>query len=108
MQTLRLASVFCLFIGFTVVLNSIHSKELVRAPLTSQEARNQQTNDDGVLLKIQSDLHNHIDKAGKVLGDNPQTDTRSLRLLQNRRHTRANALSGIFSTWRDYLALHLG
>ena len=106
MQTLRLASVFCLFIGFAVVLNSIHGKEWVRAPLTAQEAR-AQNHDGGTLLKIQSDLHNHIDKAGKVLSDEPQTDSRSLRLLQNRRTARPSILSGMFSTWRDYLALHL-
>lgn len=107
MQTLRLASIFCLFIGFAVVLNSVHGKEWVRLPLAAQEARNH-SQDDGSLLKIQSDLHNHIDKAGKVISDEPQTDSRSLRLLQGRRHSRVSMLNGVFSNWRDYLALHLG
>ena len=107
MQTLRLASIFCLFIGLAVALNSIHGKEWIRLPQAAQEARNQ-VSDDGTLLKIQNDLHSHVDKAGKVLSDEPQTDSRSLRLLQNRRHSRVSALSGMFSSWRNYLALHLG
>jgi hypothetical protein len=80
----------------------------MRSPLSGPEySRSQQVHDDGPLLKLQLDLHNHIDKAGKVLGDSPQTDNRSLRLLQNRRHARPSAIVGVINNWRDYLALHL-
>ena len=106
-QTLRLISIASLFICFTVLLNSIHGKELFRSPLFGAEATRTQTHDSQDILKIQSDLHNHIDKAGKVMTDNPQADTRSLRLLQQRRNTRPYFL-GLFNNWRDQLGLHLG
>ena len=106
MQTARIITAFSLLLSLAVFINSVHGKELAASPQTSVSRID--GHDDGTLLKIHSELHDHIDKAGKVLSDNPQTDTRSLRLNSHRRSQRLAQLQDLFNSWRDRLALHLG
>lgn len=106
MQTARIVTIISLLLSIAVLINSVHSKEVVAS--SQGGASRIEGHDDNSNLKIHTELHDHIDKAGKVLSDSPQTDTRSLRLQNHRRSARAGYLQGLFNSWRDQLALHLG
>ena len=105
----KVATTLCIMIVGAVILNSLHGKDfLIAMPLYFDDSKNQ-TRDDPTqgAPKVGGDLHNHIDKAGKILGsDNPQSDTRSLRLLRDRRHNR-NPMLDLFDTWRNYIGTYL-
>ena len=105
MQTARIVTTISILLSLAVFINSVHSKELVAS--TQGGASRVQEHDDNSSLKIHTDLHDHIDKAGKVLSDNPQADTRSLRLNSHRRSQRLAQLQDLFNSWRDRLALYL-
>ncbi len=106
MQTARIATAISLLLSIAVLINSVHSKELVSS--AQNGAARVQDHEDNGSVKIHTELHDHIDKAGKVLSDNPQTDTRSLRLSTHRRSQRLAQLQDLFNSWRDRLVLYLG
>jgi hypothetical protein len=107
MQTARIITAFSLLLSLAVLVNSMHSKELIASQ--GGVARVQDHTQDGSdNVKIHSELHDHVDKTGKLLHDNPQTDTRSLRLNSHRRSKSLAQLQDMFNSWRDRLVLYLG
>lgn len=96
-----------LLLTASVVLNVAHAKDLVATqPALSDTA--QKTDASGVLAKINADVHPHVDKNfGKVSVDNPQVDSRSLRLRETKRLS-LSAVRGWLAAWRDQLTLYVG
>jgi hypothetical protein len=98
-----------LVIALTVVLNSTHVRDVLLAvPFHAADTGASKALDDHLSAKLGNELHNHVDKAGKVLGsDNPQADSRSLRLLRDIKRPTRNNLFDLFESWRNYLAMYL-
>lgn len=88
-----------ILLSTSVVLNVAHAKDLFALqPVVS----------DNTQAKVNADLHPHVDKAfGKVSVDNPQVDSRSLRLRETKKLS-LNAVRGWLNSWRDHLTLYFG
>ena len=104
----QLAKLICIAISFAVVLGGLHGKDLLNLPQRSGADHMQDTHHD-VGSALQGDPHFHPDKVFKLTSDGPQTDARSLRLLQSsRRSINPHRWQGMWQGWRDSLALYLG
>ena len=70
-----------------VALSGTHAKDIVTvtSPTLWQEAKQKADDSGHHAVKAVSDLHNHVDKAKVQHGDGHQADTRSLRLLHNKK-----------------------
>lgn len=75
----NIISFLAIGLALSVVLNGIHVKDIMA--LDRQE--------DQHISKLSSELHNHVDKAGKSLlnmaADNLLADSRSLRLRESKK-----------------------
>jgi hypothetical protein len=74
-----------------VVASGVHAKDLVGISLPAiwGDVKKQVTSDQPI-VKVAGDLHTHVDKQISKMptasgGDNPQADSRSLRLLHDQR-----------------------
>lgn len=103
------SAILSLAIALSVVLSGTHAKDITAIPVRESDTTAHRT-DEQQIIKVSGELHNHVDKqAGKVFSssDNPQSDTRSLRLVRDVKKARRTPLSTI-DAWREYLALYLG
>lgn len=102
---IKTSTILSLVIASAVVLSGMHAKDVAVIPVS-----NNAPSHDEQVLKVASELHNHVDKqSGKLLSssDSPQSDTRSLRLVRNVKKLNRTP-SNPLAVWREYLALYLG
>lgn len=94
-----------LLLSTSMVLNGAHAKEVFAMQVAADSAQKQELT---TSAKIGADLHTHVDKHfGKVGVDNPQVDSRSLRLRETKKLPINTAIRGWLNSWRDQLAMYL-
>lgn len=105
----KITTLLCLLIAATVILNGAHARDVLLAvPLQAADTGTSKALDDHLAAKLGGELHSHVDKVSKAFGsDNPQADSRSLRLLRDVKRPTRNPLLDLFESWRNYLATYL-
>jgi hypothetical protein len=104
----KITPVLVATIALAVVLNSSHARDVLMAvPSHAADTGSSKSLDDHLSAKLGGELHNHVDKVKSLSSDNPQADSRSLRLLRDIKRPTRNNLLDLFENWRSYLAMYL-